>query len=86
MPRTARWGRSEEYTSVVKWRRTLTVLASGGGIAWRARLVQTGPELSLVSLSELAKRGLNRSSIQYRPHIACVANRAKVVVTGLARR
>jgi hypothetical protein len=66
----------------------LTVLASGGGngVATIARLVQTSPELSLVSLRALAKKALHRGSIQYRRHNACVASWAKMVVTGLARR
>ena len=49
-------------------------------MATSSRLVQTSPELSVVSLL------CTEAQIQFRRHNACVASWAKMVATGLARR
>jgi hypothetical protein len=80
----ARWGRSKTCISIVKWRRALIVLTSnvGNDVATIARV-----DLDRhVSLRVLTKKAQHRGSVSYRGHNACETRRAKVAVTGLARR
>src|ERR1035441_3420955 len=65
LPRITCWLRSETDTSIVTWRRAVEVLASTGGndvTTTISRLIETSPELSVVSLRALANKALHRGS------------------------